>query len=80
MDPKTAEAAQPVAPGEPAGAPENAGVRSALEGLRAAHREARRRRDAAKLGSKEHQEAVAEVGRLEVEMARVQREARPPLV
>ncbi len=79
MDPRTTEAAEPTS-GELDRAPESAATRSTLDGLRAAHREARRRRDAAKLGSAEHQEAVAEVGRIEVEIARVQREARPPLV
>jgi hypothetical protein len=80
MDPKTTEAAQPIPSGEVDRAPVTEDTQSALEALRAAHREARRRRDAAKLGSKEHQEAVAEVGRIEVEMARVQRDAQPPLV
>ena len=80
MDAKTTEAAQPIPPGEVDPAPATEGTQSELEALRAAHREARRRRDAAKLGSKEHQEAVAEVGRIEVEIARIQREARPPLV
>ncbi len=80
MDPRTTEAARPMPTDEPDRAPESGATRSTLEGLRAAHREARRRRDAAKLGSSEHEEAVAEVGRIEVEIARVQRDARPPLV
>ncbi len=66
----------------PAGAPaaDADAARRTLDELRRAHREARQRRDAAPLGSEEHRAAVAEVGRLEVEMARVQRETTPPLV
>jgi hypothetical protein len=57
-----------------------ASVQRTLGELRAAHFEARQRRDRAVLGSEEHRAAVAEVGRLEVEMARIQRGTRPPLV
>jgi hypothetical protein len=49
-------------------------------GLLALHAEARRRRNAAEWGSEEHRAAVAEVGRLEVEIARVEREQTPPAV
>jgi hypothetical protein len=48
--------------------------------LLALHAEARRRRNAAVWGSEEHRVAVAEVGRLEVEIARVEREQTPPAV
>jgi hypothetical protein len=79
MDPKTTDAATSNAPS--AAPPADASTaRRTLEELLVAHREARRRRDVAVLGSPEHRAAVAEVGRLEVEMARVQREMQPPLV
>jgi hypothetical protein len=55
-------------------------VHRTLDELRAAHREARQRRDRAVLGTDEHRAAVLEVGRLEVEMARIQRGTTPPLV
>ena len=42
------------------------------------HREARRRRMAAEPGSHEWEQASAEVGRIEVEIARVEREMTPP--
>jgi hypothetical protein len=48
--------------------------------LLALHAAARRRRNAAALGSEEHRRAVDEVGRIEVEIARVERAADPPLV
>ena len=44
------------------------------------HRELRRRRDAAPLGSHERAEAMAEIGRVEVEVARLERAMDPPLV
>lgn len=43
--------------------------------LLALHAAARRRRNAAPWGSDEHKRAVDEVGRIEVEIARVDREA-----
>jgi hypothetical protein len=43
-------------------------------------REARRRRDAAELGSKAYERAVEEIARIEVEIARVERALDPPLV
>ncbi|HJW23064.1 MAG TPA: hypothetical protein VJ506_11605 [Candidatus Limnocylindrales bacterium] len=48
--------------------------------LLALHRELRHRRDAAPLGSRERAEAMAELGRVEVEVARVERAMDPPLV
>jgi hypothetical protein len=44
------------------------------------HADARRRRDRAPLGSEEHRVAVAEVGRIEVEIARLERAMDPPRV
>lgn len=51
-----------------------------MDELRRAHAEARRRRDGAALGSDEYRAAAAEVGRIEVEMARIGRTAQPPTV
>ena len=45
-----------------------------------AHAEARRRRHAADLGSAEWEHASAEVGRIEVEIARIERAMDPPRV
>ncbi len=50
------------------------------EALLALHREARRRRDAAPLDSEERAEAMVEIGRIEVQIARVERAMDPPLV
>jgi hypothetical protein len=48
--------------------------------LLALHAETRRRRNAAELGSPEHREAVELIGRIEVEIARLERAMDPPLV
>lgn len=48
--------------------------------LRRKHADARARRDRAVLGSDEHKAAAAEVGRIEVELAKLAREQDPPLV
>ena len=48
--------------------------------LLALHAETRRRRNAAAHGSEQHKHAVEMIGRIEVEIARVDREATPPLV
>lgn len=48
--------------------------------LIALHRDARRRRNAAVLGSHDWEQAQAEVGRIEVEIARVERAMDPPRV
>jgi hypothetical protein len=48
--------------------------------LMALHREGRRRRDAAPLMSKERAEAVRDLERIEVHVARVERAMDPPLV
>lgn len=60
-----------------AGTPAPADTR---EALLARHADARRRRNQAPLGSEEWAEAVAEVGRIEVEIARSDREMDPPRV
>jgi hypothetical protein len=54
-------------------------VQEALSNI-ARHAEARLRRNAAALGSHEWEEATAEVGRIEIEIARVEREMDPPRV
>jgi len=50
------------------------------EELLAQHAEARRRRSTAQLGSHEWEEATREVGRIEVEIARIERAMDPPRV
>ena len=50
------------------------------EALLAQHAEARRRRNAAPLGSHEWEAASHEVGRIEVEIARTERAMDPPRV
>ncbi len=61
----------------------SAAERATLPGTRAEllvlHRELRHRRDAAPLQSRERAEAMAEIGRVEVEIARVERAMDPPL-
>jgi len=48
--------------------------------LLALHRETRRRRNAARHGSAEHVAAIDLLGRIEVEVARIERAMDPPLV
>jgi hypothetical protein len=48
--------------------------------LLALHRETRRRRNAAPHGSEEHAEAIDLIGKIEVEIARLERAMDPPLV
>ena len=50
------------------------------EALLVQHLEARRRRNAAEPGGPEWEHASAEVGRIEIEIARIEREMDPPLV
>ena len=50
------------------------------EDLLAQWREARRRREAAEPGGKDHIKASEDIARIEVEIARVERAANPPLV
>ena len=44
------------------------------------HRETRRQRNAAAHGSPDHRAAIALLGRIEVEVARIERAMDPPLV
>jgi hypothetical protein len=48
--------------------------------LLALHRQTRARRNAATHGSQEHVEAVELIGRIEIEIARIERAMDPPLV
>jgi hypothetical protein len=48
--------------------------------LRALHAETRRRRNAAAHGSPEHVAAIDLLGRIEVEIARIERAMDPPLL
>ena len=50
------------------------------EELVALHRETRRRRNAAAHGSPDHVAAIDLLGRIEVEVARIERAMDPPLV
>ncbi len=50
------------------------------EELLALHRETRRRRNAAAHGSEEHVAAIDLLGRIEIEVARLERAVDPPLV
>jgi hypothetical protein len=49
------------------------------EALLALHRETRRRRNQAAHGSAQHVEAIDLLGRIEVEIARIERAMDPPL-
>ena len=53
---------------------------STREELLVLHREARQRRINAEPGSHEWEQASAEVGRIEVEIARIEREMTPPRI
>jgi hypothetical protein len=50
------------------------------DSLLARHADARRRRNAAPLGSHEWEQASADVGNIEVEIARIERAMDPPRV
>ena len=50
------------------------------EALLEQHADARRRRNAAELGGHEWEQASAEVGRIEIEIARIERAMDPPRV
>lgn len=50
------------------------------DGLLALHRETRARRNAAPHGSAEHVAAIDLIGRIEIEIARLERAMEPPLV
>lgn len=60
--------------------PKPAGPTRTREELLEEHAAARRRRDAAPLGSDEYRATADEVGRIEVEIARVERALDPPRV
>lgn len=64
--------------GEPKIAAEAAEPRPSREALLAAHAAARRRRNAAPLGSEAWAAAVAEIARIEVAIAELDRTADPP--
>ena len=53
---------------------------STREALMELHRETRKRRNAAPHGSAEHAAAIDLIGRIEVEIARIERAMDPPLV
>jgi hypothetical protein len=61
---------------EPIAAP----VVAARAELLARHAAARRRRNSAALGSPDFRAACEEVARIEVDIARLERDAKPPLV
>jgi hypothetical protein len=64
-------------------APEQAGEiapATTREELLVQHVDARRRRNAAIPGGHEWEQASAEVGRIEIEIARIERQMDPPLV
>jgi len=50
------------------------------DALLALHRETRRQRNAAAHGSEQHKAAIRLIGRIEVEVARIERAMDPPLV
>lgn len=62
------------------GAHETASLPNTRDELLVLHGAARRRRDAAPLMSKERTEAIEEIARIEVHIARIERAMDPPLV
>jgi hypothetical protein len=64
----------------PATKPAEPALPTSREELLVAHAEARRRRHAAPLGDRDWEAASAEVARIEVEIARLERELDPPRV
>jgi hypothetical protein len=65
---------------DPARTEDQAPLPGTRDELLALHRETRRRRNAAAHGSPEHVAAIALLGRIEVEVARIERAMDPPLV
>ena len=59
---------------------ETTGLPQTREELMELHRETRAKRNAAEHGSTAHVEAIELIGRIEVEIARLEREMDPPLV
>jgi hypothetical protein len=60
--------------------PDEIELPTTIEELYALHAATRRRRNAAPHGSPEHIAAIHLIGRIEVEIARIEREMVPPLV
>jgi hypothetical protein len=58
----------------------NAPLPQTRDELLVLHRETRRRRNAAQHGSPEHVAAIDLLGRIEIEVARIERAMDPPLV
>jgi hypothetical protein len=56
------------------------GTAAARSALIAEHAAARAARNAAQLGSEEHRAAVTRIAEIEIEIARLERAADPPLV
>ncbi len=65
---------------ETAGGPAADPLPQTRDELLALHRETRRRRNAAAHGSPEHVAAIDLLGRIEVEVARIERAMDPPLL
>jgi hypothetical protein len=65
---------------DPAPTKDQAPLPQTRDDLLALHRETRRRRNAAAHGSPEHVAAIDLLGRIEVEVARLERAMDPPLV
>ncbi len=70
----------PDRPPSKAASPPRTAAEPTRESLLAQWREARRRREAAPLGSKAFEEASEEIARIEVEIARIERAMDPPRV
>jgi hypothetical protein len=66
--------------GKPGARPGDAAETPSREELLARHAEARHRRNAAELGGPEWEAASEEVGRIEIEIARIERSLDPPRV
>ena len=71
---------KPAITDDPADAQDPAPLPQTRDDLLSLHRETRRRRNAAAHGSPEHRAAIALLGRIEVEVARIERAMDPPLV
>ncbi len=71
---------QPTRSDEASTSSAGASTSSAEADLLAAHRAARARRAAAPLGSEEYLEAIEKIAHIEVELARLGREASPPKI
>jgi hypothetical protein len=63
---------------EPSATPPPSGANASRERLLVQHAEARRRRNQAALGGEEWEAASEEVARIEIEIARIEREMVPP--